>query len=363
MASFCTSCGSDLSPDAAFCEECGKPVAAKPKPEVVVSAPESKPAAKPFQLKPGAVRLAAIALAVVLAGGGGAYFLLREAPLPEGEALAQLLNSDEAGRLERTCLKKFDYSKTPVNVAIHDNGTKQWLDLLVAAEIYSAPRRVNQSRGFFYEEFWQYEHAEAGRKAIKGNRLCFASGIAVDRVDYREIKRDLAQPVVIGKVTYRYADQAPWSKTDEARQLGPEQLAETHEAQVFLRLQDGKWERSKLSPSEMADLSGKQRTAQASKSTTGFLDQIFSIFKSSPESAVIGKWRTNTGLFAVQLEFKPDSMLVEGAEEKVSYRRDGDKIMVMNKDSQQTMAVIEIVSTDELLMQEKGLKFILKRDR
>lgn len=363
MASFCTSCGSDLSPEAAFCEECGKPTAAKPKPNVVVTAPENKPAAQPFRLKPGVVRLAAIALAVVLAGGGGAYFLLREAPLPEGEALAQLLNSDEAGRLERTCLKNFDYSKTPVNVAIHDNGTKQWLDLLVAAEIYSAPRRINQSRGFFYEEFWQYEHAEAGRKAIKGNRLCFASGIAVDRVNYQEINRQLAQPIAVGKVTYRYADQAPWSKTEEARQLGPEQLAETNETQIFLRLQDGKWQRSQLTQREIADLSGKQRAAKTSESTTGFLDQIFNIFKSSSESAVLGKWRTNTGLFAVQIEFKPDSMLVEGLEEKVSYRREGDKIMVMNKDSQQTMAVIEIVSIDELLMHEKGLKFILKRDR
>jgi hypothetical protein len=361
MAKFCTACGSDLSPDAAFCEECGKPTAAaapQPKP---APTPALKPATKPLPLPGGAIRLAAIALAVVLAGAGGLYFMLREASLPEGTALAKLLDSDEAGRLERTCLNNFDYSKNPVNVAIYDNGTKAWLNLLVNANIYSGPRRVTQSRGFFFEEFWQYEHGEAAAKAIKDKRLCFASGIAVDRVNYQEINRQLPEPVVVGNVTYRYVDQAPWSTTEEARQIGPSKLAETNELQIFLRLKDGEWQRSQLTPREMAELSGKQ--SKASAASPGFIDQLFGMFKGNPAAPILGKWRTTTGLVSIDIEFKADSILISGMEEEVSYRREGEQVIVLKKGSEQRMLVLDVISSDELRLLDGGVKITLKRDR
>lgn len=363
MASFCKSCGSELSPGAAFCEECGKPTAAKQaaaNPERKISAPSPTPS---FHIKPKLLRLLGIGLVVLTAAGGGFYFLFREAPPPEGEALAKLVNSDEKVRLDRTCLSNFDYAKNPVNVAIHDLGTKEWMDFLVKSEIYSGPRKISQSRGYFYEEFWQYAHAPAGTNAIKGKRLCFASGISVDRVVYQEINRQGKYPSIVGRLTYSYADQAPWSKTEDARRIGPEQLAENHETQIFLHLKDGQWERGEPSKNDLRERTGNQIGKKEASTSPGWLDQMLSIFKPSPESTIIGKWHADIGLVSLSIEFKPGALVLNGMEQEVKYHQEGKAILISSTNNDLTGLSIEKISDDELRMNQGGIKFILKRDR
>jgi hypothetical protein len=366
MASFCKACGTELSPGAAFCEECGKPVAAGT-PQTHETKPAATEPAPPFRLRPGLARWAAIAAVLVIAGGTGLFFMLRETPLPEGDALAKLLDNNELTRTERTCLKNFDYSKSPVNVANRDNGTKEWLDFLVRSGIYTGPRQISQTRGFFYEELWQYEHAEGAAKAIKGKRLCFASGLAVDRVEYREIQRKTDYPIVVGKVIYHYANQAPWSKTEEARRLGPEQLAESNETQVFLRLKDGQWQAGEPTKREINELNGNTQPAKSAKASNtgpGMLDGLFSLFKARPESGILGKWRasnSNSMFGSINIEFNPETLLLNGVEVSATYRQDDEKISVIDKDSNTTVMTLEVISSNKLRLHMEGLKFILER--
>lgn len=321
MSKFCTACGQPLTPDSAFCEECGKPVI-PPAPAVTPLPPSPALGWPRARLVKGGV----IAIMLLVFCGTGLYFLLRETPTPSNTAMAELIN-DNVGLIQRlSCLNNFNYEKTPVNIASHDNDTRRLLDYLVSSGLYAGPEHLTQNRGFFFEELYRYEHTEAIKAFLKGNTLCFASGIKVNRVSYDQIDRSSEMPQVTGKVYYAYAEPAPWSHTEEAREIFPEQLAadEQRHIDVHLHLKDGKW---LLGPAPNAKPASKTNSSQTTAQIpgSGILDGLSSLFGSNPAQEIIGVWSLRD---AVLVEFSAKQVSINGETESATYRKEGKTIIV-----------------------------------
>lgn len=360
MAKFCTACGYEVSAEARFCDECGASLAA-----ITTPPPETTPKASAVPVSGSRHRASLLRLSlggalVVTLAFGGLYFMLREQPLPEGEALAKILNSDTGLVQAKTCLNNFEYSKSPVNLNGYDSNTRAWLDFLVEAGIYSSSGRIVDMSSFFPQEFWRYQHGEKAAEYIKDGRLCFATKLEVKGVQFQEINRSREKPFVVGSVSYDFVDRAPWSKSEEVVRRFGDKLSTPGDLDVFLRLEENSWRIRKPTASELSALK-KRASAEKETASSGFMDRIFSFFQGAPETSILGKWQVDTGLVPVVIEITPGVVVIAEIEQSATFTRKGKRVQAVVGDNEKHVLSFEKVSNDEMLIFDDGRKLVAKR--
>jgi len=381
---FCTRCG-HRNPDAGrFCEECGHPLGAQPSPAPSPPAPRTVPmtgmpsgptlAAAPLGWPPRRVLLlAAAALLSVLALGLTAWLLLA----PEGaskanfeRALTRGLEQNPALLRERFCLDNFNYAANPVDVNRFDTVTNNWLQFLVQAGVYSGPELVQEQHFFRFVQNNRYRWGEQAAQFIRDGRLCFAQG-----VELVEIK-DFSQPskladfeLVHVKASLRLHEPAPWSQTEQARQLNPAFMPEFSQGFVLV-LREGRWELA--NPNEIAalqqahlegELGQNKGAAPADPSPSGWFGGLLSFLQPKP---FLGTWRSENSIDLprpIEIELKRNSIRSVGQRNEipVTYEFDGNRVLV--KQDGEIELVFEMINNDRMRLRSEGRTIDMVRVR
>lgn len=362
MARFCTKCGTGVEAAHRFCDQCGAPLNA-----VAASAPAPARPRLPALRLPGtrAQRLRACAIGAVLlvAGGAAGWYLLRDEPLPAAAEVEALLpDAIEADKLR--CLDNFDYAKDPVQIATYDVRTRALLDLLVTAGIYQGPAELTQQEGFFRRDLLEYRHAEAAARYIEGRRLCFAEGVALDRVDFGPRIASYRVPVVSATLNWRLRNPAAWSTSEAAAAASPAFRRQQHgSVELMLKHEQGKW--SVMAPAERAELmhalqqeAGAARQGGSPFGAGGFT----ALFSGNPGKPLFGRWRSENPFFAASFEFREDSMLVNDqiTGRNIRYTREDNEILVSDEEGHAPLRV-RIESDERIAIDLKGERITLQR--
>lgn len=376
MQNFCTQCGTSNTAENAFCEGCGhalnKPQAAAPLVTPTGGAAELglapvRPPRQPWS--PRAVRLALGAVAsVVVVGGVGLYFALA-APTA---SRSQLLELTQAAYSESTlrakmfelCLNNMNYGGAAVNVNPSDDRTREWMDLLAKAGVYSAAEEVTTG-GFFVQQRLQYTAQPELAKWRRGSSLCLAKSVAVvDVVDIQPPKetplsgkKDAPRMYVVkANAVFQAHDIPSWLSQPEVQvavqarlgdwKLEGGQLRSVSEQQFAYH--DGAW----ITGADMgkaatqlrneAEKSGRGNAREefaSPSSSGGFFSGLAKIF-SFGGHPLVGTWRMDmsdtataglnmfTGNKIKQIEFTSDAVVIDGKSVKGRFDVQGDIVTV-----------------------------------
>jgi len=347
MAKFCTKCGTSAEDgDAQFCQSCG---AALPGGIALHIASQPVDASHPVPALPLA-RIAKIAVAGVASLavlGGGVWFLTKAPSTPDAAALSAMLNSDVKALEKRVCLGNFSYDKNPVLVNEYDTATKNWLAVLVRGGVYNQPEAVS-SGGWLTRTQYRYTHTPSGQKAIRNGKLCFADGIAIDKVEYSEPQKINDKTHAEAKYTYHYANPAAWINLPEVKEIDQQHFGRSSfDDNAILALEDGKW---KLMSGQAESNPGFGSLGQAepffgsgrasakihsSSSSGGFFGWIKNLFSSMGGNPLIGKWELDSAKMGMagfdigqQFEFTADEMRVGPSVSKVKYEVRSNEVLV-----------------------------------
>lgn len=361
---FCTQCGHKNVDDARFCEECGTPLKATAAPAAVQApasgtAPVAPAAARAPANSGKLVKVVAIAVAVLLALGAGAFLLLApESPSNErfAAAIEKSLAADSSAYKARYCLSNFAYDRDPVHVNDQDLNTRRWLAVLTKAGLYAEPEVIDDTSGFLIQRQLKYVKTEAGKKATQGRQLCIADGVTVAKVER------FTPPARVGDieasratVTMKLRNPMPFVAEEETKSIEPGLQAEFSE-NVVLMLKEGKW--------VVADQRAVQTAAQAERqlhaenksavsggaSGGGLLASLKKLFSFSGGNPVIGHWKSQVmGVSMEVFEFDSDSMISNGAKVKVRYEVEDKRVTVYPEGSSAGM-IIEVIDNDTLSM-------------
>ena len=302
MARFCTQCGEKNADDASFCEACGKTLAVKPAIiPGIPPAPVPQPAARrsnPALLWGGIV--GAVLLAVGLLAV--AYFAMPKAADPR-EQIAEAIRSHLLAKPELTeslvCLNNLPYQHAELRVRPLDQATIDWLDVLVGAGFYQPPRDEQVEREALIEEQKVYTRSEAGALAIRGNRLCFAEGVELVRLEAstppRELKNGEASSTA--RFFYRYRNAQAWTKSRQAKELMPARFAQPEwPAGAQLQRRDKAWSVERLIDAGVAE-QALRREAAADKpaASEGWQSWLKGLFAGKSDNPLLGSWRADLG--------------------------------------------------------------------
>ncbi|MGK5018707.1 hypothetical protein [Janthinobacterium sp. HLS12-2] len=324
MAQFCKQCGTAHTPDARFCDECGKAVN-------VASSPTPAPASAAVPVRAGMQRrhliLAGGVLAVVIVAGGAlAWLLAPEAASASSfsRAINAHLAADEAARDKLLCLTNLPYQKEEIRVASYDSSTRQWLDILVRSGLYTAP--VEQSSGgWLAQPQFVYALAAPGKAALRGNKLCVAKGVNVAKVSgYEQVREMGGQQVAMATAKLALTDEAAWLSASPDRALILQHLPNGDlEMQLPLALVDKQWQvtdRAQLQQATMA-MAGAMRQASGAQGA-GMLDKLKGLF-SFGGHPLQGKWKAPMGGV---LEFTRDSVIENDKVSKGTFATEGNVV-------------------------------------
>ena len=331
MSKFCTRCGTKTEVmTARFCDACGAPLPGTPvaaAPRVAFSNSPSLPVGK-------IVKIGGIAVALLALLGGGVWWLTKAPSPPDASALSALLNSDQAATEQRVCLDNFAYDKNPVTIAQYDTNTKQWLDALAAAGVYSPAETVTSGGGWFSQTQYKYTQTAAGLKAVRNGKLCFAIGIALDKVSYSEPEKRADKTFVEARYIYHYSNPAAWVSQPAIAKAEPARLGKTRfDDTAVLMLDKDKWRLAsaqdlrkthagQASHNSLFDLSTLGQGAPDAESDTaappagGVFDSIKRLFSGFGGNPIIGKWGADGG---VVFEFTATEMIAGGHAMPVKY--------------------------------------------
>lgn len=324
MAQFCKQCGTAHTPDARFCDECGKAVN-------VASSPTPAPASAAVPVRAGMQRrhliLAGGVLAVVIVAGGAlAWLLAPEAASASSfsRAINAHLAADEAARDKLLCLTNLPYQKEEIRVASYDSSTRQWLDILVRSGLYTAP--VEQSSGgWLAQPQFVYALAAPGKAALRGNKLCVAKGVNVAKVSgYEQVREMGGQQVAMATAKLALTDEATWLAKSPDRALILQRLPHGDlEVELPLALVDKQWQvtdRAQLQQATMA-MAGAMRQASGAQGA-GMLDKLKGLF-SFGGHPLQGKWKAPMGGV---LEFTRDSVIENDKVSKGTFATEGNVV-------------------------------------
>ena len=324
MAQFCKQCGTAHTPDARFCDECGKAVN-------VASSPTPAPASAAVPVRAGMQRrhliLAGGVLAVVIVAGGAlAWLLAPEAASASSfsRAINAHLAADEAARDKLLCLTNLPYQKEEIRVASYDSSTRQWLDILVRSGLYAAP--VEQSSGgWLAQPQFVYALAAPGKAALRGNKLCVAKGVNVAKVSgYEQVREMGGQQVAMATAKLALTDEATWLAKSPDRALILQRLPHGDlEVELPLALVDKQWQvtdRAQLQQATMA-MAGAMRQASGAQGA-GMLDKLKGLF-SFGGHPLEGKWKAPMGGV---LEFTRDSVIENDKVSKGTFATEGNVV-------------------------------------
>lgn len=351
----CTSCGHRNADDSAFCEACG--AALRPKAAGPSTAPAEGPSALPVPSTPvvpaARRRLLFIAggvLVILIGLGIGASIWLSPPAASErnfAAAAQRYLDAHPDLARERTCLRNFRYDQDPVTIVEVDARSRKWFDMLVEAGLYQASQQQT-SGGWFPQNQLLYKRTEAGGKAVQGNRLCFADGLAVKRVSGIVPPRKQGDLTTSrADVVFEYRNQAAWSRGQAARELAPDSLGAEPRSGWTFAIKDGKWEVADTATQWRGSLPLQAEDKAPARDWWSRLKDLFSAGGGNP---LIGKWETSMlGMMMLQYEFTPDSMRVGDTETKVRYEvREGQ--VVVYPEGQSVGLIVKVVDHDTITL-------------
>ena len=188
MAQFCHTCGTKNEDEAAFCENCGAPLRKR-----AATALNPTPA-QPTTSRPRRKLVigSAAAVGVVLALAGGTVWWLQP-PAASAAVLGTALKASAPGvdTGERmVCISNgLPYGQSDINVGGMDQRTRQWMEALVEAGLYTDAGEV-LSGGFFPQTLRRYESTAELSKWARNRRLCVAGGLEASKVT------NIGEPVV-----------------------------------------------------------------------------------------------------------------------------------------------------------------------
>ena len=380
---FCTQCGHKNVADARFCEECGTPLVKRTVPTPVAvpvaATPAAAPAAAPVAnmlvtARPGnakLIKVAAIGVAVLLAVGGGLFFLFApESPSNErfAAAIERSLAANPQAYKARYCLSNFAYNLDPVQVNAQDQGTQQWLAVLTKAGLYSEPELIEDATGFFVVRKLKYSKTEAGKKATQDRLLCIADGVSVAKVD------SFAPPEKLGdtqasraSVTLKLRNPMPWVTSEETLAQAPQIKAEFAESVVMVR-KDGKWDvadpralQTAIAAERKLGARQQQDEGSAATGSGGIFDSLKKLFSFGASNPLIGHWKSEMmGMTVAAFEFDTDSMVSNGQKVNVRYEV-GDKRVTVYPQGQGVGMVVNVIDHDNLSIETGLVSVRLKR--
>lgn len=357
MARFCTTCGTRSEHGAGFCEECG--TALRPRADAAPTGSEYAPspsepaetsvaaAARGRWLLP-AVLGAAVLIVVV---GGVAWWMSPAAAGPDAfaSALRGPSGASAAPSTDLLCLANLPYDHAQINVQPYDAHTRQWMDALASAGLYSP----GQSVPGMFQSLMQYTATPELDKWRRGARLCVAKDWSMS-----EVKAGGFTPEKRGQHTLYRASAvwkaegvAPWAARIPAGQfMMPGVTADggvlTAETSHVFALRDRHW--VVLTGAELGQIQREHRQAAQRGGTSndakadqgGMLGALSNIFRGfGAAHPLVGEWAIDQsaagGFFGPQLPFKGGRITfgkdyMESGGERVKTRFDvqGDVVSV-----------------------------------
>lgn len=367
MAKFCTKCGTSAEDnDAQFCQSCGAPLPGGIAPQIT-SQPFNASRLTPALPLARIAKITAAAVSSLAVLGGGAWFLTKAPTTPDAAALSAMLNADGKALEKRICIGNFPYDKNPVLVNEYDTATKNWLAVLVRGGIYNQPEAVT-SGGWVPQTQYRFTHTPAGLKAVHNGKLCFADGIAIEKVEYSEPQKINDKTYLEAKYTYHYANPAAWINQPEAKEIDAQRFGQSSFVDsVSLGLEDGKWKLMSGQAEPFSNLKRASAKTQSSSPSGGFFGWIKNLFSSMGGNPLIGKWGIDSekmGLAGLnigqQFEFTADEMRAGGSIQKVKYEVHGNEVLVTESSGHNATA-FTIIDHDHIALDTGMGKFNLRR--
>lgn len=365
---FCTKCGHKNLDDSGFCEECGHPLKKGETNQAATSPSPSVPQSLPSNGLKKIVIGGAVGLVALIAIAAGAYLLLSPETASEAvfaKAIESAMAANPHAYADRVCLDNFDYSKDPVDVNPYDGNTQKWLKILVNGGLYTPPETITEGSGVFTTTRISYRKTEAGNKATKGTRLCFADGLALAKVTGFTPPQKLGDTFAsraTAKFTYR--NPMPWIQTAEAKAMVPNRFAQDITDTFALVLKNGKWEVAPQVTLTQLAATGKAQPQQHQTSTGGgFFDNILGFFSGFGGNPILGKWKgpDDHEFSDVNIEFRPDTMRFTSRllsnEGKVRYEvRKGEVLVYPIDKSVGHSVVVKVIDKDTIFMDDLAFK-------
>lgn len=342
--------------DAQFCQSCGASLSKGATPKIDMQQEAIAPATVGLPLAKIA-RIAAAGVVFLALLGGVVWFLTKPPAMPEADALTAQFNADVGATEQRVCLNNFPYDKDPVFVNGYDSSTKNWLGLLVGAGIYNPPE-IQTSGGWVPQTQYKFTRTQDGIKAIRNSKLCFADGIAIDKLEYSKPKKVKDKFYAEAKYTYRYKNPATWINKPEFKEVDVRHFGQdSFDGRVALVTDGGNW---KLMSGQSApdlgfgsssvggrDSGLSSANTHSSSSGSGFLDRVKSFFSSMGGNPLIGKWETKMFGASVRYEFTSDEMRDGASIKKVSYEVRGSEVLVTSSGAN-VAVIFKVVDRDHI---------------
>jgi RNA polymerase subunit RPABC4/transcription elongation factor Spt4 len=355
---FCKRCGALADDAARFCDACGEPfVKASTKAEIIAPVTHSEPIAVAKIIK-----IAGVSMGVLAILAGAAWFFTKADSPPDPSALSTMLDADQTAIDQRVCLDNLPYDKDKISVSGYDNNTKQWLDSLVTAGLYSTPEKV-ESGGWYSQISYLYQQTPIGLKAVRNGKLCFANGIVVDTVNYTEPQKINDTSLIKGHYSYHYNMPEKWVSLPALMKLASDKLGKTQfEDDVLLLSAQGKWRIAtavdRQTMRELANIdAAKQQISIPVANSGGLLGWFKDLFSGLGSNPLIGKWQSQESGEAV--EFTPTDM-IEGRRVLPVVFKMQDKTVVVSVAGQPPITFV-IIDANHVLMDSGFFKLSLTR--
>ncbi|HZW12951.1 MAG TPA: zinc ribbon domain-containing protein [Noviherbaspirillum sp.] len=366
MARFCTKCGTRNESHARFCEQCGNPITstATPLPTPPVAAAATTAFAIP---RLGGRRLAISGVLVVTlaaVGGGLAWWL---APETASEAsFARAINAhfgnDANARDKILCTGNLPYDKDPIRVDEFNRSTRQYMDMLVQAGVYTAPKQES-SGGYFPRTHYVYALSDEGKKWVRNSRLCLGAGLQAKQVSgFEQVEEIEGKPFAVASAQLEINDEAPWlAKASNRDTLLRELDRQSMSVSLPVTRVDGKWTVSNINPAEMLArrVTALGKAGSDAGTGGGFFDALKSFFSFGASHPLVGKWQDESGL--ISLEFTNDAYVQNGVSMKAKFETRGDQVAITPEGAAGVGLILKMRDSDTALLDMGLASVTLKR--
>jgi hypothetical protein len=313
----CVTCGHANEASSAFCENCGAALssqvatdsAAVSKVEHVQTAGQTRAATPKRNSKKMVLGITTIFLAVVTSAGAYWYSVPPEAsPETLAKALTEHFSAQSGDIDELICMpiRWFDHREhVRVNIQT-ENRRFHWLNLLALEGLYTQEPAPGVHAGF--------KLTDAGQKAVRNGRLCFADGIdSIQVKEFRESDKAAQPRWAMALFSFRYVNLAKWSQSDSANYITSNFFKKTDvgaarvlviKGRQWVVSDDNNFNKSVVTSAKNDPQSHDHATSKNQAKSPSFFDKLKNLFSGAP--SIVGKWAGDGG----DLEFFEDKTVV-----------------------------------------------------
>lgn len=368
---YCTHCGHQNDAAASFCQECGTPQTRTGEAQAVPAQPTSQVLGEPMAptgvtVERGAPRWPYVAggLTLVVGIGAGAAFLMApEAPSNERFATIMDKHLQTVQDIYRYhyCFQDEDLGKPRLTLGVFDPKVRT-LEILVEADLYRQSAVLNE--GTLFKEF-EYTKTDFGQRATIEGKLCFARGLAVERVQDFSPPRELDNATVsTAKVTYKLVDPLPFVTAARSKAVIAALRAPMSEVANFA-LVEGHWQW--VTPAFMQEaLSKSANASEKSNSKAGIGSWFGSVKAMIGGNPLIGRWRGEAhggflGTVTSTMDFGADTLRVNGSQPVPAHYTINGQEVTVKEGSMGNEIVIHMEDHDHAWYTAQGVRVELSR--